>query len=42
MSETLILIETAAFQTLLYTLSDVAALPHYGRSIAGYTLSTRY
>ena len=42
MSEALILIEAAALQALLHTLSNVAALPHYGSSVAGYALGTRY
>jgi hypothetical protein len=41
MSETLILVEAAALQALLHALSDVAALPHYGGSIACCTLGTR-
>lgn len=41
MSETLILVEAAALQALLHTLSDVTALPHYGCSIACRTLGTR-
>ena len=42
MSEALILIEAAALQALLHTLSNIAALPHYGSSVAGYALGTRY
>jgi len=41
MSEALILVEAAALQALLHALPDVAALPHYGRSIACRTLGTR-